>query len=311
MRAGMNIKIQTCIYLLLLISSLHKTMIADSPCKTQEKLIIGCHSKHAGFFSCFFGVINNIIWCEKNGVTPLVYWGHDSLYYAPSGYHSSTNVWQYYFIQPSYSSFINKDIRKNYNAPDDSYTILRHDSCSSFQNSKELRKNVHRIIQKYIKLKPQLSRKIDNFYAKHMAGKKIIGIHLRGTDKKKEVDAIDPKIILKEANKLARKITGCTFLVATDEAALLRKAKLILDGPVIYYNAHRSNDSKSLHHYGQNKPRLGEEVIIEAQLLSRCDIFLHTCSNVSSAVLFFNPELENILFTHEGIHYGTEETAVQ
>jgi hypothetical protein len=36
--------------------------------------------------------------------------------------------------------------------------------------------------------------------------------------------------------------------------------------------------------------------LIEVLLLSKCDLFLHTCSNVSSAVLLFNPELKHLLF---------------
>ena len=50
-------------------------------------------------------------------------------------------------------------------------------------------------------------------------------------------------------------------------------------------------------HHDQSLPKkakMGEDVIVEATLLSRCDFFLHTCSSVSTAVLFLpNPTLEH------------------
>ena len=150
-------------------------------------------------------------------------------------------------------------------------------------------------------------RKVESFYQVHMAGKRNIGIHLRGTDKATEIGAVSVDTILTRANEVAKTMPDCQFLIATDETALLEKAKRVLHGKVIAYDATRSENGNPLHGPGKDKVKiskpivskaqLGEEVLVEVQLLSLCNLFLHTCSNVSSAVLFFNPELENILFT--------------
>ena len=147
-------------------------------------------------------------------------------------------------------------------------------------------------------MKPHILQKIESFYQKNIAGKTTIGIHIRGTDKRIETAPIKIETIIASANMLAKFLPGCQFLVATDEQVILDQSKKMLQGPVIYYPATRSINGKSLHHHAdeQDKPKLGEEVLIEAQLLARCSLFLHTCSNVSTTVLFFNPDIENILF---------------
>jgi hypothetical protein len=43
-----------------------------------------------------------------------------------------------------------------------------------------------------------------------------------------------------------------------------------------------------------NGYRLGKDVLIEAQLLSRCQYFLKCTSTVGEAVLWFNPDLEHV-----------------
>jgi hypothetical protein len=151
------------------------------------------------------------------------------------------------------------------------------------------------LIHKYIKINDKVGYKLESFFVKNMEDKKTIGIHLRGTDKYIETRVVDPKLIFERANKEAEILGDCQFLVATDEFRLLVLAEKTLKRPVIYYPCERSASTKPLHIH-THKAILGEDVLIESLLLSRCDIFLHTYSNVSRAVLYFNPYLKNILF---------------
>ncbi len=273
----------------------------------QQKFVIGCHGRHAGLFALFFGALNNLAWCETHDKLPVIYWDKTCLYYVPEGFNGSTNVWEYYFEQPSLAKYNPFDVvHDEYLAPNGSGITLRYDNCKNYTGSKEMRAQVHAIIKKYIKIKPSIMQKVESFYRDNMEGKITLGIHIRGTDKKTEVTPVNHDIIFAKANELASKIPNVQFLVATDEAAILAKAERSLQGRVIYYNATRSKNGKPLHErekrwklvdHGVPIAQLGEDVLIEVQLLSRCSFFLHTCSNVSSAVLFFNPELDNILFT--------------
>lgn len=119
--------------------------------------------------------------------------------------------------------------------------------------------------------------------------------------KKRENKPVSVERICKEANLLAEVMPGCQFFIATDEEKLLTKAKSLLRGPVIYCDSYRSLDGTPvfLGSKPYSKAKLGEEVLIEVMLLSRCDKFIHTPSNVSIAVLFFNPELDNKVLHRE------------
>ena len=265
--------------------------------KKQKKMVIGASG--GGFFAEFLGTLNHIAWCEKNSVTPVVYW-NSGLYYEPAGYNGSKNVWEYYFEPVSSAQYRKKDrIRRAYEAPDGSHIKGFHDKCKSYNTRIELKMQVHDLIKKYIKIKPVVMGKVNSFYTRYMEGKYTIGVHLRGTDKHIEVLPTSITKILDIANEAARGIPDCQFLVATDEVRLLEKAKELLHGKVIYYDSQRSNTDQAIHTHGKNKALLGEEVLIEVLLLSQCKKLIHTCSNVSSAALFFNPTIENTLVNAE------------
>jgi hypothetical protein len=90
------------------------------------------------------------------------------------------------------------------------------------------------------------------------------------------------------------------FFVATDDESLLNLAKKHLIKMPIHYNATRSQNGNPIHCGSNgilsNKKKLGEEVLIEAILLSRSDFFIHTNSNVANAVCCFNPNIKNFFF---------------
>lgn len=266
----------------------------------QKKLVIGCHQSKAGLFSMFFCALNNIAWCEKNNVVPVVYWDDKCVYYSDKGHNGGKNVWEYYFEPVSWESYRpNDEIRKAFRDPDNqSINVLQHpvyDKAIRDEAKVEHRKNVNKLIQKYVKIKRPIMDKVELFYQKNMVGKKNIGIHIRGTDKVKEVGAARLEDIVTVANNIAKAIPDAQFFVATDELQLLTRITPLLNGKVISYDVTRSDSKKPLHLSNKNNPALGEEVLIEVQLLSRCDMFVHTYSNVASAVLFFNPDLKNFV----------------
>lgn len=251
----------------------------------KEKFVIGQHG--AGFFSNFFGALNQLDWCEKNNKIPVIYWDNKSHYYNPSGFNDATNVWEYYFEPVSNLTYEpGEPIHKNYGPP----TGQGLGSFSSLLKNKHRGKN---LIDRHIRIRAETTAKIEQFYQTHMAGKKTIGIHIRGTDKYKEIKRVSAEKIIDAANQFH----GYQYLVATDEQKSLKKAQKYLNGKVIFYNCQRSYDGQPLHlgqNYKNNAAQLGEDILVEAQLLSRCDIFIHTNSNVAFGVLYFNPNLKHI-----------------
>lgn len=281
----------------------------------QKKFVIDDDKGYSGLFSLFHKVVNSLIWCDKHGIKPVVYWHKNYIYYEEGAYGGIENVWEYYFEPVSDETYLPGDrIYSRYVAPDgtgiDAITMA---TAESHYNNIIQRRLRHNIINKYIKFKPYLREKIERFYEKHMTDKTTIGIHIRGTDKFTEIEPVNIADFLQKVNEKAKQFPNRQFLVATDEMSILAQAKKELNGPVIYYNCQRSLDGKPIHQpadqwvaqgvynevlkssHKYNKALLGEEVIIEAALLSKCQLFFHTCSNVSLNVLFFNPDLEHVL----------------
>jgi len=269
-----------------------------------KKFVIGYHPG-SGMFAALSAVLNNIAWCEKKGKTPIIYWGPDTRYptypcnapyYQEEGFNGSINVWEYYFEPISDEVYVPGEeiicycIENFAPAP----TI---ESSSTVEN-RDHRNKIKRALDRYVRVKPEVMSKVDAFYEKHMKGKKTIALHLRGTDKVAEIEQVKTEDICRVAQEYAEMIPGCQFFVCTDELSLLTKVKELLTGTIITYDAYRSEDGKPVHlNPGdkQSPAKIGEDVIIEALLMSRCDLFVHMCNNVATGVLYFNPDLDTVL----------------
>ncbi|MGB8468314.1 MAG: hypothetical protein WCE21_04875 [Candidatus Babeliales bacterium] len=247
-------------------------------------------SRSAGFFSDFLLALNHLIWCERNNITPIVYWDHNSLYYSPKGYHHATNAWEYYFEPVSTVPYNPKEIIHNgYSAPDNT-TIITGKGNFTAHFLPEVRQEVYQLMQKYIHVKSVVQKKVDAFYKKHMEGKPTVGVHIRRTD-----NYISIHVGLEEYIKRLQDFPNHQILVCTDDYQALAYMKEKFGKRVIYCNVYRSHDGSPVHHHGKHsKPLLGEEILMEVLLLARCDLFVHAISNVVCGVLFFNPMIPNI-----------------
>ncbi len=252
------------------------------------------HLPREGLFSCFFGVLNALLESEKQNKIPVVYWHQNSLYYQEEGFNGSTNVWEYYFEPVSAYDY----------DPDSPIHRYVKSGCFYFTRfDQETRDKAHQVISTYIRIKPAVQKKIDDFYTENLIGKKIIGIHLRGTDRYQKKNPPKLEEIAETALQYAGKETQ--FFIASDEQILLdTMIQLLQPYPVYYYPCFRSLNGKGLHNGNHSdeeapsKAQLGEDVIVEAMLLAKCDLLLHNPSSVSTAVLYFNPEMKNIIFNN-------------
>lgn len=252
-----------------------------------EKYVIGCWD--AGFFSTFLGVLNNLDWCEKNNLTPTVYW-NGSCNFSCRGEDGLANGWENYFEPVSNCTYRPGDlIHSNYFKPDGTYAFYMG------QNDMKSRRSANALITKYIKVKPSIMEGVNLFYDTYMRGKKTIGLHLRGTDKPSEVAEVPFERFIHEAVKHADKKTQ--FFIASEDLNLFDRAKSILKRKyrILSQDCIRITDPSWV--CIKERVPVGEEVLVDAILLSRCDLLIHTASNVSTAALFFNPNLPSIMLS--------------
>jgi hypothetical protein len=302
--------------------------------KNNSKVCVrGC--QNFGFFAEFLWVLNHLEWCNKNKLTPVVYWDSKFAYYSPTGFNGTLNAWEYFFEPVSSESFKSvytihrKEVYHRgfttiwwYIQCIDSIPLLplneqrscRHITEHAYGREYDYQRsgmypvpfgNKHiydkgfryyvkeTILDRYVKVKPAVQNKVEEFWTSHIKGKKTIGIHLRGKFLSNEAPRVPDEIIFAEANKYAAQ--GYQFLVASDQKPLVEKAIKELHGPVITYDCYRAQSTTSPFKPQQLMPQQAEDVLVEALLLSRCDHLIHTLSQVSTAVLYFNPELSHTL----------------
>jgi tetratricopeptide (TPR) repeat protein len=254
----------------------------------SDKYVIG-HWGWGGMGIYLTSLLNHLLYCETHNLTPVVYWVN-GLYNNPEGFNNQRNGWEYYFNPVSHAHYNHGD------------AVHKHcgekEGCGRFNYydvSDEKRALAGKLITKYVHLNPIVQSKVNQFYNAHIAGRKTIAIHLRGTDKHTEERPVPPLTIITEALKYADHNTQ--FFLATDEQRLLDEMRTLLNGrKVISYDCYRSENGSPLHtrRPKPSRAQLGEDVIVEMWLMSKCDILIRTLSNVSSIPLYINPQMPQI-----------------
>lgn len=213
----------------------------------------------------------------------------------------SSNVWDLYFEQPHIS------VKPTYEQTEKEVGII-FDPMSAFiwseiqpnttEQIQKRRNEFNELIQKYIKLKPHVQEKIDKFVDDNFKGKKILGVHLRGTDHPEKKKTVEYMQSIKD-----ELINFDKLFVSSDEYERFRLVEVSFKNKVISYNSLRSKSKNPLHMHqldqwrGRNNSpeyqyKIGEDVIIEAYLLSKVD-YLLCCpgSNVNYFSRAINPNL--------------------
>jgi hypothetical protein len=207
----------------------------------------------------------------------------------------TSNVWEYYFEQPSCQLYpeadqielvINQII---HNQESEFRDVFMYNPTLDYINNR--RKEFNEIIKKYIKLKKPIADKIESFIESYFKGKKVLGVHFRGTDHPDKKDVVEYLQIIKE-----KAASYDVIFCASDEASRFNLLKTVFGDKVISYDSIRSEDGAPLHYNNSvSKYKIGEDVIIEAFLLANTN-FLFCCSNSNVNYLSraINPTLESI-----------------
>jgi hypothetical protein len=242
--------------------------------------IINIKSTRAGFFSNFRGTVSAFKKCESLESIPYVLW-HNNIYYDKN---YGDNVWDYYFEQPMGNTKIGDEtIEQDFSWKSESWT----------------RDEMNRLINKYVKLKPEIINEIDKIYNTDFIGKNVLGVHIRLTDKKttpsENKTIISCEHYIKEINKYVSKNKNCFIFVATDSDEYIGTLKNEYGDKIILFNdILRGKGNKGVHIDGSpNGYKKGKDVLIETILLSRCNFLIKGISNVSLCSLFFNKGLDS------------------
>lgn len=234
-----------------------------------------------GLFCMFSAVLGFLNYYEKVPCSGIkVDFEEKGIYYDPE---RGPNWWEYYFEPINFGQVSKKEIHiQDAQIADFGYRFLD-----------QPRKKGYELIQKYIKVKPHIQYKVEDFVQNEFGSSFIIGIHYRGTDKSTEAPRVPYEKVYEAISEVMNEIPNdCKIFVATDEQAFLEDICQMYPGMVIFTPSYRSENGKPVHlDKLLNNYIKGEDAVIDCLLLSRCHFLIRTVSYLSAVSAFFNPDV--------------------
>jgi hypothetical protein len=274
-------------------------------------LITADGNNNAGFFSLFLRTLGQLYVCEKNGVAPVVYWGRITIFWTAEGCRGSKNAWEYYF-KPVSSLSITDVVNADGSSCEEDSAKLRVPEDALIANEyfhsvipivsfidESMRKPMNEIIKKYVRIRDDIMSEINGFYDRCFHGKRVLGLFFRA-EKLKAIEVEDRflgfltlQYYFKEVNRYLASNPSAAIFVSTDSEAIYHQIKNRYGDRVFSHSASRTSDGEK-NIDSLLWPKIGEDVLIDCVLLSKCDCLIHGISNISTAACFFNPDLKQL-----------------
>lgn len=271
-----------------------KRMLSRLPDQYRDNspMTIIMDDKQAGLFALYFQVIGAIDYCQ-------VYHHDLSLQFNKGFYYDPErggSWWDYYF-ENSFFRFSNNQAIQELNVND----LTIKDQFNFY--GRDLHPTIANRIIPHITIRNHIIQKVDQFISQHFRGKKVIGLHYRGTDK---VGGDWQESVRVPYDYVYSNVSECPsdalIFVATDEAQFLEFMNNRFPGRIVSYDAIRSINGVPVHipfHTRSSAYKAGEDALIDCLLLSRCNLLIRTDSNLSQASMFISPELKTINITEK------------
>lgn len=251
----------------------------------KEFLVLPSPSPSAGMFSVFLSVLGCLHFYDTGEWTGVrIDFGSAGLYHDDL---RGKNWWEYYFAPICFAGDGSKE------------RVARHRSLHRFHSEASRRMSSergHALIQKYVKVSPEIQKKVSAFAEKHFRGSPVLGVHFRGTDKKSEAKRVSFEAVFARVREAASSKGWKEYkiFVATDEDLFIQAISAEFKGKVLYTHAKRSKDGLPVHFARENQFEIGEQALTDCLLLAQTDYLVRTVSNLSYCVRFFNPSLQTM-----------------
>lgn len=251
--------------------------------KSRKKFFIIRRSPGAGMFSNVTFILNKIKFAEKHNLIPIIdMHNFTTIYNEKTKILSTNNAWEYYFEKLNkYSLHFAYKSKKYY---------ISENKLSGDFSLDILSKKINKYF-KLIKFKSYLLKKSKAFIKKNFKkNDKILGVHFRGTTYKvaqKHAFPATSKIMIKHVKKLIRNYDYNKIFISTEEQKYLDIFKKEFKDMCLFTNSFRSTNIDAFKTYPRKNHRykLGEEIILDTLVLSKCEGFTFIKSNVSSAAI--------------------------
>jgi hypothetical protein len=265
----------------------------------------------AGFYANYLYVAGHIVYALRKGYIPVIDMeNYRTLYNEDGMFMGTKNSWEYYFQQP-YGKTVEEAMRSHNYILSDFSTMREYipyrDGKSFFEIDWEKAASLVNVMQKFMTPNKDILNDVDLFVKSHFIGKKVLGVHYRGTDKKVCVKnhflSASLKNYITQVERCIKEESPDLILLCTDDKEAISVFTEKYSGKVVFSNAFRAEegDTEGIHlKKGETRKNhnylLGREVIIDAMLLVQCNYFIFSHSNVTTAVMFLNNQKFNKVY---------------
>lgn len=243
-----------------------------------------------GFFAEFHIMLQKLIFAEYFHLKPYVYWGKNFLYYERD-ISNTQNAYEYLF------EAINGDLRDKIDTADlltkskmgqAEWVVNRYER--GYDLSSKYLERAAEVYKRYIRLKPEITSKVQPEIMELLDGKKTLAVHYRGTDFKMNYDnhpvCVTIGQVLEATKKAMENHLFERIFLATDDMTAINAFEAEFAGKVVFHHdVLRGDDTTSVafsksdrkeHHY-----LLAYEVLRDMLTLSACEGLIAGVSQVS------------------------------
>ena len=267
-------------------------LLARDPSR-KELLVVRNAAYNPGLFAAFATVLGLLEhydnWRDLYAGIKVDF-GARGLYYDPS---AGENWWDYYF-EP-FDAAPAGHARMHVISDDEQIRFAKRVERSM------PRQRGYRLIQQYIRPRPQVREKVDAYVRAHFEGDFVIGVHYRGTDKLEDA----PRVPYESVRAAILDAIGAAgprpfrLFVATDEQAFVDFMRERFPDGLHCLEMQRSVDGSPIDVLQGDNVKKGEAALLDCLLLSRCDRLVRTASNLSLCSALFNPDMPVVVLNRE------------
>ena len=270
----------------------HKFKIISFGKKNPNKIFyIIRRSPGAGLFSNVTIILNHLYACQKLNLIPVIDMKNfATIYNEKNKINGTKNAWEYYFEK--INNYDLSEVYKSKNA------IISNTNIENFMIKDMADKKISKFFHK-IKIKKKYFKVANSFFQKKKINKKkILGVHFRGSTYKVARGHAYPfniKIMIKTIHKLLKKYKYNKIFIVTEEKKYLKALINEFGEKCMYYKSFRMErlDLFKIYPRKNHRFKLGEEILIETILLSKCDGLAYIKSNVISAAMMISGFKQN------------------
>jgi len=246
--------------------------------KDKKFYVIRVYKSGGGLFSNLLYVLNHLKVAGKLRLIPIVDMENFyTLYNEKNKINGTKNSWLYYFKQVSKYSL--EDVYESSN-------VTFSNSSMSFPRNFIQNNNFKKIFKNNIKIKDFFLENVNRFKHKNFHNKKIIGVHLRGTDMRitpNHTMPPTPDQIFYILDKMLKLKKFDKIFLVTDQKKYLDKFKKKYKNLLCYTDCFRSDKNKifDIKIRKNHRFKLGQESLEQMLLLSKLKYIISSKSNLS------------------------------